>query len=212
MEGFLEKELSSNDHGVEAESESTGVQIKHRPTSADFTELLEKRESIVVIHGVSKKAMTFIENGFQAIKVGEKSIISIDLETWGRIIRDPNGNFYKAIANTFARRMRLPFKIDDVWNEENLNAINFSEFIREVILRTPQRQVVFVLDHVDSLLGTILQNEFFDILRSFHNNRATDTHVGWERLTVVLITRTDPNRFIIEGTESPFSVGSWLIL
>jgi hypothetical protein len=69
--------------------------------------------------------------------------------------------------------------------------------------------VVVLLDEVDRLFAhPEYCDEFFGLVRSWHNNRAfNDT---WERFNVVLSYSTEARALIKDHSQSPFNVGSIL--
>src|SRR5262249_31646031 len=56
------------------------------------------------------------------------------------------------------------------------------------------------------------QNDFFAMLRSWHNLRANPLRKAWKKLDVVLVTSTEPFLLIDRGDQSPFNVGEVLSL
>jgi hypothetical protein len=64
------------------------------------------------------------------------------------------------------------------------------------------------MDEVDSLFESPFRNDFFSMLRSWHNSRATQAL--WKRLDVALVTSTEPYQLIEDLNQSPFNVGEVL--
>jgi hypothetical protein len=50
-------------------------------------------------------------------------------------------------------------------------------------------------------------NDFFGLLRSWHNRRALDPDGPWRKLTLVLAYATEAHLFITDLNQSPFNVG-----
>jgi AAA-like domain len=65
--------------------------------------------------------------------------------------------------------------------------------------------LVLVMDEVESVFDTEFRSDFFGMLRSWHNNRAT-TPI-WKQLDLVLVTSTEPYQLIENLNQSPFNVG-----
>jgi len=66
------------------------------------------------------------------------------------------------------------------------------------------------MDNVDRVFDTHFRLDFFGMLRSWHNNRATDPI--WRRLDLVLVTSTEPYELIETPNLSPFNVGQLISL
>jgi hypothetical protein len=54
--------------------------------------------------------------------------------------------------------------------------------------------------------------DFFGMIRSWHNNRANPTKRAWKKLDIVLVTSSEPYMFIKSQHQSPFNVGMTLRL
>jgi hypothetical protein len=61
------------------------------------------------------------------------------------------------------------------------------------------------MDEVDSVFETDFRSDFFSMLRSWHNNRATSSI--WKGLDLALVTSTEPYQLIENLNQSPFNVG-----
>jgi hypothetical protein len=66
------------------------------------------------------------------------------------------------------------------------------------------------MDEIDLLLETSFSNEFFGLLRSWHNLRATDEI--WRKLSTIMVISTEPYLLISDAHQSPFNVGMNLYL
>src|SRR5258706_11276392 len=66
------------------------------------------------------------------------------------------------------------------------------------------------MDEIDRLLETSFSSEFFGLVRSWHNLRASDER--WERLSSIMVISTEPYLLISDGNQSPFNVGTNLYL
>lgn len=70
--------------------------------------------------------------------------------------------------------------------------------------------MVVVMDEVDRVFGRPYQNDFFGLLRYWHDQRAFDSR--WEKLNLVLACSTDPHQAIKDPHQSPFNVGTMIPL
>ncbi|MFK8182469.1 MAG: AAA-like domain-containing protein [Phormidesmis sp.] len=62
----------------------------------------------------------------------------------------------------------------------------------------------------DKLIAAPFRDEFFSMLRSWHNERAFEP--VWKQLDLVMVTCTEPYQLIQDLNQSPFNVGTSLIL
>jgi hypothetical protein len=95
--------------------------------------------------------------------------------------------------------------IDRYWRwslspQEKLTNL-FADFIFDKV----ERNLVIGLDEIDDLLQTTFYSEFFGLLRSWHNLRATDER--WDKLSTIMVISTEPYLLISDFHQSPFNVG-----
>jgi hypothetical protein len=65
--------------------------------------------------------------------------------------------------------------------------------------------LVLAMDEVDTLFDTDFRDDFFAMLRAWHNQRADRS--DWTRLDLLLVTSTEPYQLIQNLNQSPFNVG-----
>jgi len=72
--------------------------------------------------------------------------------------------------------------------------------------------LVWFIDEADKLFGVPFASDFFGLVRSWHNSRATEPAGPWSRFTVVIGYATEAHLFIQDLNQSPFNVGRQLPL
>ena len=75
-----------------------------------------------------------------------------------------------------------------------------------------QTHLVWGMDEVDRLFTCAFGNEVFGLFRSWHNARSLDPAGPWPRLTLALAYATEAHLFITDIHQSPFNVGTRLVL
>src|SRR5204862_5917842 len=83
---------------------------------------------------------------------------------------------------------------------------------RREVLGKVNAQVVWGLDEVDRLFTSKFGGEVFGLFRSWHNKRALDPDGPWQRLTLAIAYATEAHLFITDLNQSPFNVGTRLLL
>ena len=66
---------------------------------------------------------------------------------------------------------------------------------------------ILAIDETDAIFQTTFSQDFFSMLRSWHNRRADPIRRSWKKLDIILSTSTEPQFFIDRPHESPFNVG-----
>jgi hypothetical protein len=84
---------------------------------------------------------------------------------------------------------------------------NLERLVEGYVFRQTAAPVVWALDGVDRLFGTPVQDDFFSLLRAWHNQRALERRSRWRRLTVAIACATEPHLYVRDLDRSPFNVG-----
>ena len=100
--------------------------------------------------------------------------------------------------------------IDRFWRRSLSPQEKLTSLFEDHVLEKVERNVAIGMDEIDQLLATPFYNEFFGLLRSWHNLRATDER--WEKLSTIMVISTEPYLLISDSHQSPFNVGMNLYL
>ncbi|MCL4301559.1 MAG: AAA-like domain-containing protein [Anaerolineae bacterium] len=91
------------------------------------------------------------------------------------------------------------------WNSLLGPKDKLSNFLKEAILKTTELPLIIVMDEVDRLFKFPYRNDFFSLIRAWHEKRAFDE--VFKKLNLVLAYSTEAFLFI-QNVSSPFNVGS----
>jgi hypothetical protein len=100
--------------------------------------------------------------------------------------------------------------IDRFWQKKLSPQEKVTSVFESQVLEKVERNLVIGMDEIDQLLATSFYNEFFGLLRSWHNLRATDE--VWQKLSTIMVISTEPYLLISDSHQSPFNVGMNLYL
>lgn len=160
------------------------VVLAFGPRQVGKTSLLARTASIVRPLGV-KVAVT----DFQALGKNE-------------VVRPVT--LYRALVHSLASQLELSY--EPSWNEWIGPNSNLDSKV-DAILRQTEGQVCWMMDEVDRLFGTDYSDDFFGLVRSWHNRRALDPAGPWRRLSLLISYATEAHLFIKDLNQSPFNVG-----
>jgi hypothetical protein len=119
---------------------------------------------------------------------------SLNVEAFASI----DGLFY-ALAESIAHQLKLNFP-SPAWKSSFSPNMNFENYLRtEVLPRT--KELFWCMDEVDRLSICAYKNDFFGLLRSWHN-------FGWAPFTIVLAYAAEAHLLITDLNQSPFNVGT----
>lgn len=190
-----------------------GVNIRHKPTKLAMEQIISEHPSVLIIRGEHKGLLIEkVKDSLQKEIAARADVVRVDLDLFNDRCLESEEAFYLAMASSFARQLRLPRKLRDAWDEYAGGSMNMDYFMRDDVLAGRVSHLVFVINAVDRLLTCEFRNEVFSLFRTWHINRAIDPTGNWERLTLMLLCRADPNEFIDDPDRSPFNVGTWIAL
>ena len=119
--------------------------------------------------------------------------------------------FLRYFAEFIIRELHLDSsKIDQYWHGALGPQDNLTYLLEDYVLNKIEDQIVLAMDEIDRLLHTSFHKDFFALIRSWHNTRASDEN--WDKLNIVMVISTEPYLLIGETTQSPFNVGLNLYL
>jgi hypothetical protein len=113
--------------------------------------------------------------------------------------------FFRLFCRLLAFRLDLPDETEMFWQIPMPNPIRATECVAQYILQKSDTPILLAMDEVETVFDTDFRTDFFGMLRAWHSNRAIDPL--WKKLSLVLVTSTEPYFFIENLNQSPFNVG-----
>ncbi len=179
-----------------------------RAADHDLSRSLERRDSIVLLKGTAQvgKSSLLARGLDQARREGSRAF-----RTDFRLLNEERlasaSALLHSLADSLAEQSGLPQPRWDEWVSFGGPNLAFSRFLKQEVLRVSESPAVWGLDGVDRLFSYSFGTEVFELIRSWHNERAFDPDGPWSRLTVVIAYATEPHMFITDPNRSPFNVG-----
>ena len=144
----------------------------------------------------------------EAAAKANKQILYVDFQQIEKTALQNAELFFKQFCKLITRRLKIPDQLNNYWDDSLSKGIICSDYLESYILPELDKPLVLVMDEVDSLFNSSFQTDFFGMLRSWHNSRADDPE--WKKLSLALVTSTEPYQFINDEFQSPFNVGEVL--
>lgn len=120
--------------------------------------------------------------------------------------------FFRRFASWVAEQLNLPDSVDAFWNAAYSSPQNCTRYMEQHILAPLGGPCIVAIDETDAIFQTVFSQDFYSMLRGWHNRRADPTRRLWKQLDIILSTSTEPQFFIDRPHESPFNVGVTLRL
>lgn len=134
-----------------------------------------------------------------------QQVVYLDFQQIDDDIRADNAQFYRHICRWVCAELELPDEVGAIWASGLGNVQCCTRYIERQVLKVLNRPLLLALDEVDSILESPFRNEFFAMLRSWHNNRAN--RPIWKQFSMALVTSTEPYQLVDNLHQSPFNVG-----
>lgn len=140
-----------------------------------------------------------------------RQVVALDLQRIDSDALTGIDKFLYYLALTVVRVLRLDKEsIDRFWREPLGPQDKLTYFMEDHVLPNMNNPLVLAIDEADRLLDTGFYEEFFGLIRAWHNSAAYDER--WERLNMALVISTEPFLLIQDPNQSPFNVGLKLYL
>ncbi|MGB7380565.1 MAG: AAA-like domain-containing protein, partial [Rivularia sp. (in: cyanobacteria)] len=134
-----------------------------------------------------------------------KRVLFLDFQLLGRADLENDEVFLRGFCSWLSQDLELEDKVDEYWQINISNIQRCTRYMSRYILKELDSPLVLAMDEVDKVFDKPFRNDFFGMLRNWHNSRAmTDI---WNNLDFVLVTSTEPYQLIDDLNQSPFNVG-----
>ncbi|MDX2211662.1 MAG: AAA-like domain-containing protein [Oculatellaceae cyanobacterium bins.114] len=113
--------------------------------------------------------------------------------------------FLRWFCSSIGRRLRLPNRITDYWDDIFGSKDNCTTYFEEYILTQTQAPIVLGLDEVDCVFQhPEIATDFFGLLRAWHEDAKTRNL--WKKLRLIVVHSTEIY-IPLNINQSPFNVG-----
>ena len=172
---------------------------------------------MVVIRGARQMGKTLLlSRGVRQLQNQRTAkFIYFDLQGIGDVARSSHEMLLYLLAKCVVKGLGLnEAEFERIWHQEptiNPGVQNqLNSLFEDFILPSLHVPLILALDEVDLLLPTSFRNDFFGMLRSWHNRGSNQD--SWEKLKLILVISTEPYLLIDDIYQSPFNVGRTLYL
>lgn len=184
-----------------------------RETDTQFYAALSRRDSLVLVKGARQAGKTsLLARGLQQARDTGLRVIATDFQHFNAAQFASLDSLYLALATSIALQLDLDVVPHQVWEPDYGANTNLEMFLRRHVLRVFPEPVVWGMDEVDRLFAYPFGSEVFGLFRSWHNARSLQPSGPWSRLTLAIAYATEAHLFIQDLNQSPFNVGTRLVL
>lgn len=184
-----------------------------RPADLEFREAILRYDSVILLKGARQIGKTsLLARGLQTARERGAKVALTDFQKFNAANLSDIGSFYISLAESLADQLELDVLPSDVWDERRSPNANFERFVRREALKNLNAPLVWGLDEVDRLFPRDYGSEVFGLFRSWHNERALAPSGPWGGLSLAVAYATEAHLFIADMNQSPFNVGTRIVL
>jgi serine/threonine protein kinase len=184
-----------------------------RPTDEDLRAAITRNDSIVLIKGARQMGKTsLMARGLHEARAAGARVVLTDFQKLNADHLQTAEALFTTLADIVAEQLELDINLEQIWNRRKGPSTNFERILRREILPKVPSRLVWGMDEVDRLFTCAFGSEVFGLFRSWHNERSLDPDGPWQKLTLLIAYATEAHLFITDVNQSPFNVGTRLVL
>lgn len=131
----------------------------------------------------------------------------LDMQGVGEDNLRTKDHFLHFLVRHIFRELGLGLEIvEQEWQSTDTPNNKLTYLIEDYLLSETDERVILALDEADRLMNTPFYQDFFGLMRSWHNKRPLNE--SWNQLNMILVISTEPHLLIRDVHQSPFNVGS----
>ncbi len=154
---------------------------------------------------------SLLMRGIHFARQQDVNVVFMDFQSFGSTLLASPDLFLYELAGSICDELDLDEDLlAEAWEGARSPSKKLTRFMEQDVLPAFDRPIVLAMDEADNLLQTEFYKDFFGLLRSWHNRRASREE--WQKLNLVLVISTEPYLLIDDIHQSPFNVGLHLSL
>jgi hypothetical protein len=184
-----------------------------RPADKEFQAAVKRQDSVIRIRGARQVGKTsMLARGLEQARAPGAKIVITDFQQLNTSDLASVESLFRTLGEWIADELGLDISLDQFFNARRNPSRRFNQFICQEIMGKIQEPLVWAMDEVDRLFPCPFRSEVFGLFRSWHNARAMEPTQPWRRLTLVIAYATEAHLLIDNLDQSPFNVGTSLVL
>ncbi len=140
-----------------------------------------------------------------AAREARKKIAFIDFQLFDQSALTNVETFFRQFCEVLTTELELENRIEEYWKTPLGNSQRCTRYLERYVLPELGQHMVLAMDEVEVIFDTEFRSDFFGMLRSWHNSRATKA--AWKQFDLALVTSTEPYQLVANLNQSPFNVG-----
>ena len=134
-----------------------------------------------------------------------KRVVFLDFQLFDKAALADANVFFRQFCSWLTDELEIEDRTEQYWSLPLGLTQRCSRYVSRYLLKEVGGALVLAMDEVDAILDCDFRTDFFSMLRSWHNGRATKA--VWKQLDLGLVISTEPYQLIENLNQSPFNVG-----
>ena len=177
-----------------------------RDADAQMAKEVRRDGQTIIVKGMRQMGKSsLLATAIAAAKRRQRKTFYYDFQRLGPDQLDSLDSLLRYLAQRLARDLKTTIKPAEMWDETLSAKDNLTYFIEDAILADAESPVLFFFDEADQVFGYPYRDQFFSLIRAWHNERAVNER--WARLNLIIAHSTEPHLWIQDINQSPFNVG-----
>lgn len=177
-----------------------------RPSDSIAMETIKRCGVTITIKGPRQMGKSsLLVRTINAANQADKQVVFLDFQLFDRAALKQSDLFFQQFCRWITDELGMEDRVDEFWERPLGNGQRATRYMEHYLLKELGRPLVLAMDEVESIFDTDFRTDFFSMLRSWHNSRATKKL--WKNFDLVLATSTEPYQLIEDLNQSPFNVG-----
>jgi hypothetical protein len=178
-----------------------------RESDSELEQAIKGQESVILVRGPRQVGKTSsLARAMMLVDTLGWRQVSTDFQKLNAFQLFDVDKFCLVLAKTLARQQGFAYDFAEEWVEEFGPNLNLDHFVRALVEASPT-PLVWFMDEADRIFSAPFASDFYGLVRTWHNARATDPRGPWSRLTIAIGYATEARLFIQDLTQSPFNIG-----
>lgn len=146
----------------------------------------------------------------RAEKQLNRSYVFIDFQKFPAQYFVEEKDFLIELCLMIGDTLGLPEAIDKYWRGRRSNIIKCSRYVSDYIIPKIDEAFILAMDELERMLTSPFREDFFGMMRTWHNDRVHDEN--FRKMTLFLSSSTEPYLFVDNLNQSPFNVAEFVFL
>jgi hypothetical protein len=142
----------------------------------------------------------------QAIELGKRVVALNFLQEFDQPALASADVFFHQFCKLVTDELGLEDQIEKQWYPSLGNSQRCTRYMSRYLLQQVDNPLLLALDNVDAVFNADFCDDFFGMLRGWHDSRGRLSQPVWQQLDLVLVTSTEPYRLIKDPHQSLFNV------